>query len=234
MLCRGDVRAVLAGGALAAAASGLALPFLVYAAGGVGSFLGTLHDNYARWGHNQFTTVAESVHRVDVYLLAGRLAGRALTTWEDVALMVAVFALAAWTVWRLGRGHPDRSAALSGAVVCAATLTGTYHQTYDALVLALPALALPSLRSLPAAVAPPWARSLVAAIIAVPALNYFASYGAIRFLGLGRAGWLFVTTANAAAVFACFVTLSVLALRIAAAGAGGAARGRAHPEPVRA
>jgi hypothetical protein len=239
MLCRGDVRAVLAGGGLAAAASAVALPVLVHAAGGITPFVASLHDNYARWGDNQFTNVAESVHRVDAYLLFGRLAGHTLGTVEDLALMLAVFALAGMAVARLARRGRER-AALSAAVICAATLTGTYHQTYDALVLAVPALALWTLGALPATVVPPWTRALVAALIAVPAFNFLASYGVIRFLGLGRTGWLVVTTANAAAVLACFVVLAVLALRVAAADAAAdrdaddVARVRPQPRPARA
>lgn len=218
MLCRGDRRAVLCGAAIVTAAQVAVLPFLVRAAGGVSPFVASLYGNYQDWGHNRFTSIAESVHRIDAYLLVGRLVGHTLTTAEDLLLTLAIFGVAAAAVRRLGRTDHPEAPRLAAAIVCAATLAGTYHQVYDAVLLVLPALLVTSDRW--TTIAPATSAGMrrpLAVLIAVPAFNYFASYGAIARLGLAGPTWLAATTANAAAVLGCFLGLVAIGVRAARA-----------------
>jgi len=211
LYCRGDGRAAVAGAALAASVSAIVALPLVYDAGGLGPFLASLQGNFTSWGHNQFTSVADSAHRVDAYLLAGRMRGATFSSLEDAVLTAVLFGLAGLTVRRLPR---DDAAAesLSAAVICLATLTGAYHQSYDALLLAAPAVLAAEGCWRPDADRgrPHWA---ILALLAVPALNFFSSDGFIERFGVSGRVWVFVTTVNATAVLACFLTLVVIGLR---------------------
>jgi hypothetical protein len=214
MLVRGDTRAALLGAGLAALVSLIVAVPLVHAAGGVVPFLVSVHDNYASWGQNRFTSIGESVHRVDAYLLAGRLHGRALGTAGDAALTLFVFGLAAAAVWRLARRQDEDKRSLTACIICLAVLTGTYHQTYDALLLTLPALTVTSARwDVVGGALGRRVRWIVLALIAVPMANYVASYGLIERLGLEGWAWTAVTTLGAAAVLACFLLLVAIGQR---------------------
>ena len=93
-------------------------------------------------------------------------------------------------------------------------LTGTYHQTYDALLLTLPALTVTSARwDVVGGALGRRVRWIVLALIAVPMANYVASYGLIERLGLEGWAWTAVTTLGAAAVLACFLLLVAIGQR---------------------
>jgi Glycosyltransferase family 87 len=211
LTARSDRRALSTGLVVAALSSLVVLPFLVGASGGVGPFVGTLVDNYSRWGQDAATKVTESVHRLDAFLLVGRALGRPLTAAEDLVVTGAVLGVAIWAVWRARRFEDPASRPLSTSVMVAAILVAFYHQAYDALFLALP---------LAFAARGAWGRSTLARVCrvlvlgagAVLAGNYVATQALIDRLGLTGAAWTAVTSVNAIAMLAVFTGCVAAAL----------------------
>jgi hypothetical protein len=83
-------------------------------------------------------------------------------------------------------------------------LVSNYHQAYDALLLALPIVALAG-----GTWAPPWVpgaawRWTLLALVVVPWVNYLATWSAINTLHLQGDCWRLATAANAAALLAAF------------------------------
>ena len=208
---RGDRRTLVFGLGLAALLSLAVLPALVVAAGGVGPFVGAVADNYGRWGKDAATNVTQSVHRLDAFLLVGRALGRPLTAVEDLVVVAAVFGLAAWAVRRAARVEDAARRPLSTSVMVAAILTGSYHQAYDAVFLALPVV-LAASGAWGVARAARIGRGLLLVGAAVLALNYLSTEVVIARLGLADTAWTAVTSVNAFAMLAAFLGCLTAAL----------------------
>jgi hypothetical protein len=202
---------------------------LIGVAGGVGPFLATLVDNYGRWGQDAATNVTESVHRVDAFLLIGRVAGRPLTAVEDLLVTGVIFGLAAFVVRHAARVEDAVHRPLSTSVMVATILIGSYHQAYDAVFLVLPVvLAASGAWGTPAPARV--GRALVLAGAAVLALNYVSTNAAIERFGVSGALWSAVTLVNAIAMLAVFAGCVAAALSAGAAARNGAAA-KVHVHP---
>ncbi len=151
--------------------------------------------------------------RADAASLIGRVIGHPLLAGAQslVGLVILALALAVLRSSKLGEGSPGSggSAILAG-FVCVAILSSGYHQTYDLVLLALPAVVL--LRD-PAAtiMLSRSARLILLGLLAIIAGNYAASEGALARLGMatGTRGWQILTSINAAALLLAFAVYAV-------------------------
>lgn len=120
-------------------------------------------------------------------------------------LLVAVAALRAARRHRLGRGFEM-------AIVVPAVLASIHHQTYDALLLAVPLAGVMTGRS-PSS---PAARIVVATLCLVIALNYLAAGSVLASLHVGPRTLATITTVDAVAVLGLLATYATMALAASA------------------
>lgn len=215
LLGRGDVAAVAAGAAMSAALCVAALVPLAHAAGGVTAFVGSLSGSASAFSAESTSNAWSSFARVDVVALAARILGRVPDGWMQATLGLAVTVAAVIGLRRLRGDDRATSAQLGVGLICLTLLIGTYHQAYDALLLAQPAVALATGSWGRGVVAPPALRWTVLALIAIPAVNYLATGTMVSGLRVGSPAWLAVTAANPVALLAAWGVHLGLACRAA-------------------
>ncbi len=100
---------------------------------------------------------------------------------------------------------------LDASLACVTILVAVYHVSYDALLLTLPLIALAAQR-------PEWVwrrhprlRSLLFALLLVPAVNYVATSGVVQKLETYGVPWRLVTGINGAALIAALLLSAALA-----------------------
>jgi hypothetical protein len=165
LLARGATRPVLRGVAIAAAVSLPVVVLLVRAAGGIGGFADDLRANVAFATRTSYgDLVSPTGSRTDPLALAGRLTGWRAPGWAQVVLFAVVIGVTAWLVRRLPDGDPLVYALVPLGVLCSGV-----HAPADAMLLALPLLALGAGRGR----LPSHRRWLLAGLLAVPFLYAF-------------------------------------------------------------
>ena len=194
LLARGDVGVVMRGAVVAAAASAVVSVALVRAAGGLAAFVGSLWGNYALWNQT-FVSSAESVFRIDALAFVGRLLRRNLTAPEDLVITTTILGLGALAVHRVARAQAERGDVLVTCVAATTILAATYHQVYDALILAALAVALAATN-----VWRGFERVALAVLIAVPAVNYVATDSFVERFDVKGAAWVAIGSMNGAAL----------------------------------
>lgn len=206
LLARGDARVVGRAFAMAAVASAIVSVPLMRAAGGIRPLLASLWGNYAMWDQT-FVSSAQSIFRIDVLAFVGRLLGRNLVTVEDLVLTTTILGLGALGIHRVTRPEGDGDDALAASLACLTILASTYHQAYDGLILAGPAVAVA--RGL---VQGP-TRLALAAALALPAVNYLATDSAVARLHIDGTAWVVLGSLNGAALLVAFGLVLWTALR---------------------
>jgi len=204
LLGRGDVAAVTAGAAMSAALCLAALVPLAHAAGGIAPFVTSLSGSAAVFSAESTSNAWSSFARVDVVALAARILGHVPAGWIEAMLGLAVTVAGVIGLRRLRGDDSAPSVQLGVGLVCLTLLIGTYHQAYDALLLAQPGVALATGSWGRGAAAPPALRWTVLALIAIPAVNYLATGTMVSGLRIGSPTWLAVTAANPAALLAAW------------------------------
>jgi len=226
MALRGDLRAALVGAALAGGVALLAGIPPAMAAGGPAPLLDSIRAGLAITRGDPAFNEVSSIIRIDLGALIGRFLDAPPGAAIGALMALVVLGVAGWACLRLrGReGDPDRT--LSLGLACFAILLCVYHQSYDAVLLALPAAALlvhspaPGTPGAPprgAAAAAGRRRRLLLALLVVPAANYLATHTLMRQLDPPRPVWLFVTSANGAAIVLAFALWLLMSFRSAAA-----------------
>jgi hypothetical protein len=216
LLGRGDAKATAVGVVMSVALCLVALGPLLHAAGGIAPFVASLGSSAAAFATEDTSNAWSSVARLDVTALLARVLGRVPDGWMQVGLGLAVVGAGVLAVRRLQDDRSPPSRQLEIGLVCLSLLIASYHQAYDALLLAQPAVALAAGRWGRGAVAPAALRWTVLALIAVPAVNYLATTTVASRLSPGGPVWLAVTAANPAALLAAWVVHLRLAWRRAA------------------
>ncbi len=206
MLVRGDKRAVAAGILVAAVLTG-AVTARLAVIDGPASLMESFEQSVTTRESTPEKTPAGSLLRVDVVSLTARLTGSSPGVAGRLALFGVVIGAAAVPLRRLvGVGSPAASL-LSSSIVCVTMLLCAYHQQYDCLLLVLPLVAVtarPDAGGLPL---PPVQRWTAALLLALPFLNYVASYTGAGALGLGRDGIGIASTINGVALIAALALL---------------------------
>lgn len=223
MLARRDVRAVVAGALITAAANVPLLAILVERAGGLSTFLRQTMATVAGFQLNAENNPVTSSLRIDLVASVSRFLGEPLPGPGQLALALVVLGVGAYAVSVAARLERGRTQSLSATLICLAILLCAYHQAYDLVLLTLPVVALAA-RRLPAALFAPWLRWALLLLFAGLAANYASSFGVLERLGIyapaGRAvpsarfAWLLLVTLNGAALVLLFVSYTVATLRL--------------------
>lgn len=228
LLFLGRYRTTLRGVLLATAASLPALPFLARAAGGIVPLVSSVIGSYTIMDSDRSVNTSTSTIRIDAVAITERLAGRPLGGLVELLLTLGLLAAGGWAAARLARrGGRDGEVAAAG-LACLTILICIYHQAYDALLLALPMTWL--MTRLPWKRAPrrgDFARLLLLALLAVPALNYLSTDTFLNRLDPSPFMRTIITSANGVALIAAFVIALGLARSFRDATAAGTPRGYA-------
>lgn len=201
---RGDLGAVVVGVALSGALCLVALVALAHAAGGVAPFVASLGGSATAFAAEHTSNAWSSFARIDVVALAARVLGGVPDTWMEIVLGVLVTVACVIALRRLRGDDSAPTAQLGVGLVCLTLLIGTYHQAYDALLLAQPAVALWAGSWGRGVAAPRVLRWVVLALLAVPAVNYLATGTMVSEMTVGSPTWLVVTAMNPAALLAAW------------------------------
>jgi hypothetical protein len=175
---RQNRRAVMSGVVVAAVIN---LPVSALLASRAGSASAFLHDVLNTLRANQsdphFLVVnpATSSLRVDVTSLISRIIGYSLQGPAQLAVTLAVLALAAVAISRTTRLGEDAGDHQANSIICVAVLLSVYHQAYDLVLLTMPFL-VAAFRRLPAVFDTPRFRLPLLGLYTMLAANYVASY----------------------------------------------------------
>jgi hypothetical protein len=163
--------------------------------GGLGPLLESVRGSMRVVATDSTFNEPTSLIRLDPVSLVGRLLGRPPGTLVNVVLAVVILGAAALLMRRLAsRGEPEPRP-ISNSLGCLAILLGTYHQPYDALILALPVTALLLMPG------PFTARRAVLAILMlVPAANYLATFTLLERFDVPWFAWLVISESNGVAL----------------------------------
>jgi len=214
LLARGDWRPVLGGVAIASALALVPAAAIGASRAGLRGWVELLADNQRAFAARDLFATDTSVTRIDAASLVGRLTGGEIGSALEPWLAIAMLAAAAVVLARLDRA-PDSTATergrLSVAIICVTIVACVYHQGYDALLLALPLIAL---LAAPIRDRGGW---LVIALLAVPLVNYASTFWLVQRLGLAGGAWTAVTSVNAAAILVAWLLLVRAAVQTARA-----------------
>jgi hypothetical protein len=188
----------------------------VDAAGGVSPFVASLGSSAAAFSAESTSNAWSSFARIDVTALLARVIGRVPDGWLELCLGLAVVAVAAVGLRRLRGDRREPAVQLGVGLACLTVLVATYHQAYDALLLAQPAVALGTGRWGRGGAASAPVRWSVLALLAVPAVNYLATSTVASRLSIGSPTWLAVTSASPVALLAAWTVHLRLACRTSA------------------
>jgi hypothetical protein len=203
-------RPVLIGLAVAAAAALPAAAVLAVNAGGVEALLATMAESHRQFAGAETNQSAMSITRIDAVALIGHLLSAVPSTATTLALGVGVLVLGGVTLGRLARTRPPSEGALGLTALGTAVLLSVYHQAYDALLLAVPLVALALAPDATQLVRP--VRVGLALLLAVPAVNYFGSFSALSALPLAGPLRGLAISLNAAALCAALLITAALVL----------------------
>jgi hypothetical protein len=218
MVGRRHWRAVAIGLAITAAVNLPLVVVLAHRDGGISALAGHFSDTWeaSRLGIVETTNPRMTSLRADVASLIGRIRGHPLHAGAQSLVGLVVLAIALWTLRRTKLGDVSSSGsggAILAGFICLAILSSGYHQTYDLVLLALPALVL--LRDPVATVVlSRSSRRILLGLLAIIAGDYAASEGALARLGMetGTPGWHILTSINAVALLLAFGIYAVAIL----------------------
>jgi len=208
LLCRAQIRPVMIGTLLGVVA---AVPAAILLFGSAASLPALLRENLAAFSSNRMVDPTTSLYRLDVAVPFAQVFGAGPDMIAQLALALVVLVPAGLAVRRLDKIGDDRSRRAANEVACLAILTSFYHLTYDGILLALPATALVLGTSGLAPAERPLARWTLAALLAVPALNYVATETAGVVFLLDRSTLLRIAAVSAGACVAAFALGLMLA-----------------------
>lgn len=196
-------------------------------AGTLGALLATLGGNYhgAAEGVGA-ANAATAPLRLDVSSFIARITGTVPGMLVELLTGIAVLAAGAALLRGTRDDAPGRQLQLT--VICLTTLLWTYHQGYDVLLLSAPLAAVVLTPWVTQAGGTPAMRVALAALLAVPTLNYLMSRSFLESIGDSLSGTspgiIALASVNGAALLAAFALCAVLIWRQrAAAPARGAA-----------
>jgi hypothetical protein len=209
MFCRRDFRAVAIGIAISTGLAVAGLAPLVMR-DGLESVVQSVRESHALHEADPIVDPELTWTRVDALAFVAKVTPGRVSTWAEPAVSAICLLVAGFAMWRTS-GSPQATGAdnLSGLIIVSAALACVYHGTYDALLFVMPwvGAAFGALRrQLPAGMRP-----LVWLLLTVPAVSYFATESAVRFLSIEGPLWTALTAVNA------FCVVATLCLAISAA-----------------
>lgn len=223
LLARGNWKAIAYGAVLSII--GAVLPLLWLAAnegqGDIAEGLSQIRQQIADSQvvhHNEPNELPSlSWTRIDIFAICAKWTD---TDPGDLLHLGVMFAILAWPCWLLFKlrrdGLDDSLAGLTGALIMSSMIVALYRQSYDALLMAGPAVGviagrLPVWRTLK-----PWPRGLLAAAMMFPACNYASTQIFLGRLDLSEVAVKVLTSVNAVVMLILLVWLCILATRLRA------------------
>jgi hypothetical protein len=212
LLCQGHVRTVIASGVAIGLGVAAVVGVLALQHGGLDSVISAVQANLGVHGQHPNTNLATSYSRIDLAMFFARWSGHVPGAASQATLAAGLLVVAGAALWLRNRAHPELGMCTwSSALICFAVPLCIYHQSYDSLTLAIPAVAL--------TVSPRWrgaelagpARTIVLLCALVPLGNYLATDGLLKRLALHPEIWRYVTVVNATIIvigfLACLVAM---------------------------
>jgi hypothetical protein len=214
MLARGDLKAVGVGALSGFTLNLIPAAILADRSGGFRFYLQSQASAYHAWTGGSDYDLTNSLYRIDLVALAGRVAGRELAQMERLVLTFVVVTVAALLVRRLRRsGTTSDYQALSDAIICMAVLLCVHHLDYDLLLLVFPLVAL-VYRRVPGLLEARRVRGVTLGLFAVLALNYVSTQSVLdRFARQPATTWLLVSI-NSVVLLLIFIIYAVAAWRV--------------------
>ena len=195
MLLRGDLRSLLPGAGLAAVLGLLGAIGPMRAAGGLHALLDSVRGSMEVVATDMTFHEPTSLIRLDPVSLVGRILGRPPGALIAAALAILILGAAGFLMRRLARRGEPEPRAVSNCLGFLAILLATFHQPYDALMLALPATVLLMTRG------PVTTRRVVLTfLLLVPGVNYVATFTLLERFDLPRFAWLLISESNGMAL----------------------------------
>jgi hypothetical protein len=213
MISRRSYRPVAAGVVVGTPLTLAATAVLAAAAGGLRPLAVSFWEGYRSFQEFSVSSPVTSWSRVDLVALIGRLRGEAPSLTTEIGVFMMVVVLAALAMKRVdGIASGREATSYQIQVVSVAILLATYQQPYSLLLLTFPLTAVFLDRWAPAQLgAGRGTRLCLACLLAIPAMNYFATATMLRFLDADSWTWILVTSANGFALvlsFAVYVGLT--------------------------
>src|SRR5262245_19975291 len=209
LVAAGEWVAVAVGAVVAGVVTMPVVVVFAMRAGGVSGFARLLVADHGSFATTQEFDPATSFTRLDVTALIGHVCGCDPGPLLALGASLAVLACGLLAVRRLSLSTGSDARPLLASIACLTVLLAVYHQTYDALLLALPLACLGPGRML---ARHPLARGVVSALLLLPFCNLVGTYRIIRGFSLSPGTVAIATGVNAAALSAAFVVLLTLAL----------------------
>ena len=216
MLCRRHFRAVTLGLAVSGVATAVATTVLVMRTGGVALFASQLLSTYGSLTrHPGLESVDVASGRIDAVSILARFSSLPVPGSVKIVVACGCLLLGGIAVLGLSRRQTEQRAdGLSATVVCLCLLACVYHNSYDAALLFLPALAVAAARNPVWRVVPDVARWSLASLLALPLLNYLSTRQVAYRLSLEGRLLDSVMSINSVVIFLLFVALAGWALLI--------------------
>lgn len=208
MFLRGDFKAVFIGGLLAAGSALLGSLGPMHAAGGFYPLFDSARGSMTVVTSDASFNEATSLIRIDPLAILGRLLGRPMGFFANLAVALSILLLAGAAIIWLERRRGDAARPLSDTLVCLAILLATYHQPYDGLCLALPLAVVATQEEFSVR-----RRTALLALLLVPCANFVATHTLLEHLTLAPPLWLLVSSLNGLALTAALLMTLQEALR---------------------
>ena len=214
MLARGDFKAVGVGALSGFTLNLIPAAILAYRSGGFPFYLQSHASAYSGWtGWGEYALI-NSLYRIDLVALAGRVAARRLAGTEKLVILVIVVTVAALLVRRLRRsGTTSNYQPLSDAIICMAVLLCVHHMDYDLLLLVLPLVAL-VYRRVPGLLEGRRVRGVTLGLFAVLALNYVSTRWVLDRLAVQPVTTWLLVSINSVVLLLIFIIYAVAAWRV--------------------
>jgi hypothetical protein len=210
MAVRKDFPALARGLALVLAGNALVLAALLVQGIGLDELASSFRANLAWHGEHPNTNLATTYSRVDSVFLLSRASGWIPGLPTQLAVALGCMAVGLWASVRATRADRGELSAVIGYLTL---LLFFYHQSYDLLLLCLPAAALLSRRVSPWSGLSPRSRWLLLACFTLPLANFVATDTGRGLVDWHAGLWRAITLFNATAVALAFVACCVLAWR---------------------
>lgn len=212
LLARGGTRAVAWGFGLTAALNIPVLMVLVRREGGLAPFIASVVQGIHLWGSHPETDSLQSVWRIDLTATTSRLLDYPLGVTGAFLVSAAVLLPVMVLQREIRPAQDSENQQLFIALVCCAMLLSLFHQTYDLLLLALPAVVLG--RTLLKSKNASRTQVMQAGAFAFFSLNYLATQSALTAVNLSPGNRGAVVAANGLVLSALFISYLVEARRL--------------------
>jgi hypothetical protein len=214
MLIRGDLKAVGVGVLSGFTLNAIPAAILAHRSGGFRVYAQSQISAYYSWTGASDSAPSDTLYRIDLVALAGRVVGRPLAHVEELIVSVLVLTVAAFLVRWLRRGGTTSDyQPLSDAIICMAVLLCMHHLDYDLLLLVFPLVAL-VYRRVPGMLEDRRARGVTLGLFALLGVNYASTQSVLdRFALQPATAWLLVSI-NSVVLFLIFTIYAVAALRV--------------------